>query len=161
MSCASLRVRCDVDDPPGWKSTPAGLSAPGVNKPAFRARMCNPAGRTASAGGANLRSRSNRHHMSSVSAISLSGMNAAQTALGASAHNIANLTTAGFQRQQVVQSNVAGGGVSTSLTNATQAGNAMADDMVGQLVAKNQFLANLAVFKTSDQMMGALLDTSR
>jgi flagellar hook protein FlgE len=31
--------------------------------------------------------------------------------------------------------------------------------MVDQLVAKNHFLANLAVFKTSDQLMGTLLDT--
>ena len=30
--------------------------------------------------------------------------------------------------------------------------------MVDQLVAKNAFLANLAVFKTGDQMLGALLN---
>ena len=39
---------------------------------------------------------------------------------------------------------------------ATQAGHAMETDMVDQLVAKNAFLANLAVFKTGDQMLGAL-----
>ena len=39
----------------------------------------------------------------SISAIALSGMNAAQTGLQVAAHNIANLNTAGFRRQQVLQ----------------------------------------------------------
>ena len=95
--------------------------------------------------------------MSAISAISLSGMNAAQTALDASAHNIANLSTAGFRREQVAQFSTGNGGVASSLTTAAQEGSAIETDLVGQLVAKNQFLANLAVFKTSDQMMGALL----
>ncbi len=95
--------------------------------------------------------------MSTLSAISLSGMNAAQTALDASAQNIANVSTAGFRREQVTQSAVPDGGVTASLSQATQQGNAIESDVVGQLVAKNQFLANLAVFKTNDQMMGSLL----
>ncbi len=98
--------------------------------------------------------------MSSLSAISLSGMRAGQTALDASAHNIANLATPGFRRELVTNSAMAGGGVTASLSQATQTGNAIETDFVGQLVAKNQFLANLAVFKTHDQMMGALLDTT-
>lgn len=87
-------------------------------------------------------------------------MNAAQTALGASAHNIANLSTAGFRRQQVEQVSTPSGGVTTSLSAAAQEGNALEADLVGQLVAKNQFLANLAVFKTNDQMLGALLQAT-
>ena len=98
--------------------------------------------------------------MSTLSATSLSGMNAAQTALDASAHNIANLATAGFRREQVSQSTAADGGVRASLSRATQEGNALETDVVGQLVEKNQFLANLAVFKTNDQIMGALLDAT-
>jgi flagellar hook protein FlgE len=98
--------------------------------------------------------------VSALSAISLSGMNAAQGALSASAHNIANLSTAGFRREQVTQVTTVGGGVTTSLARAAQEGNALLTDFVGQLVAKNQFLANLAVFKASDQMMGALLDVT-
>lgn len=96
--------------------------------------------------------------MASLSAISLSGMNAAQTALDAAGHNIANLATDGFRREQVVRSSQASGGVTASLTRAVQSGAAIETDMVGQLVAKNEFLANLAVFKTSDKMLGALLD---
>lgn len=96
----------------------------------------------------------------SISAISLSGMSAARSALGASAHNIANLSTSGFRRDQVVQATLAGGGVTTSLSQASQAGHAFEVDVVGQLEAKNQFLANLAVFKTNDEVLGALLDIS-
>ena len=98
--------------------------------------------------------------MSTLSVVSLSGMNAAQTALGASAHNIANLSTAEFRREMVTQSAAADGGVRASLSQATHGGAALETDIVGQLVAKNQFLANLAVFKTNDQMMGALLDVT-
>ena len=41
--------------------------------------------------------------MLNAAAISLSGMNAAQTTMDVSAHNIANLGTRDFLRQQVVQ----------------------------------------------------------
>ena len=98
--------------------------------------------------------------MNSLSAVSLGGMNAAQNAFDASAHNLANLSTAGFRRQQVRQETVADGGVTTSPSRLVQPGNALENDLVGQLVAKNQFLANLAVFKTSDRMIGALLDAT-
>jgi len=97
--------------------------------------------------------------MSSISAISLSGMNAAQTSLDASAHNIANVATGGFRRQLVAQAMTSSGGVTTSLAPASEPGNAIETDMVGQLAAKNLFLANLAVFRASDKMLGALLDT--
>jgi flagellar hook protein FlgE len=96
--------------------------------------------------------------MTSISAISLSGMNAAQTSLDASAHNIANVATGGFRRQLVAQATTSPDGVTTSLTQASEPGNAIEADMVGQLAAKNSFLANLAVFRTSDKMLGALLD---
>jgi len=94
----------------------------------------------------------------SLSAISLSGMKAAQTSLHASAHNLANLWTPGFRRDQVMQATEPGGGVSTSPRQAGQAGPAMEVDLVDQLRTKNQFLANLAMFKTNDQILGALLD---
>jgi len=97
--------------------------------------------------------------MSSISSISLSGMNAAQTALSASAFNIANLGTDGFRRQQVEQTSVAPAGVSATVGLASVPGDAMATDMVDMLQAKNAFLANLAVFKTSAKMAGTLLDT--
>ena len=96
--------------------------------------------------------------MSSTSAIALSGMNAAQMSLQASAHNIANLDTAGFRRQRVDQSAASGGGVATTLSQEATPGDAEVADVVGMLQAKNAFLANLAVFRTADRMSGALLD---
>ncbi|MBU6258339.1 MAG: flagellar basal body rod protein [Burkholderiales bacterium] len=99
--------------------------------------------------------------MNPLSAISLSGMQAAQARLATAANNVANLSTAGFRRAQVTQGTAADGGVTTTLSPATPTGAAPAADLVDQLVAKNQFLANLAVFKTGDQMTGALLDATR
>ncbi|MEO8297608.1 MAG: flagellar basal body rod protein [Burkholderiales bacterium] len=98
--------------------------------------------------------------MTSISSLSLSGMNAAMTTLGSAAHNIANLGTPAFRRQQVVQTEQPGGGVDTTLTQATEPGEALAADVVNQLQAKNAFLANLAVFRTSDRMLGSLLDAT-
>jgi flagellar hook protein FlgE len=97
--------------------------------------------------------------MPSSSAIALSGMNAAQTRLQSSGHNLANLSTDRFRRQQVVQAAVPSGGVDTSLARAPQVGHAMETDVVGLLQAKNAFLANLAVFRTGDRMLGSLIDT--
>jgi flagellar hook protein FlgE len=96
--------------------------------------------------------------MTSTSSIALSGMNAAQTQLNVSAHNIANLGTENFKRQEVDLSPQSGGGVATSIRQASVPGSSLETDVVSQLQAKNAFLANLAVFKTSDKMAGALLN---
>lgn len=96
--------------------------------------------------------------MASISSIALSGMNASQTALNASAHSIANMNTGGFRRQEVAQSALTGGGVTTTLATASTEGSSLETDVVAQLQAKNSFVASLAVFKTSDKMVGALLD---
>ena len=98
--------------------------------------------------------------MASITSIALSGMNAAQTQLNASAHNIANMNTDGFKRQQVTQTAQAQGGVSASVETAEVAGSALLTDVVTQLQAKHAFIANLAVFKTHDKIAGALLDQS-
>lgn len=85
-------------------------------------------------------------------------MNAARVVLNSSAHNIANLSTPGFRRQQVLQSAQTGGGVTTTLTTVEVEGASLETDIVAQLQAKNAFLASLAVFKTSDKLAGTLLD---
>lgn len=95
--------------------------------------------------------------MSSTASIALSGMNAAHAALNASAHNIANVSTAEFRRQELVQTAQPDGGVTTTSRQSEQQGAALEQDVVTQLQAKNAFLANLAVFKTADRMAGALL----
>jgi flagellar hook protein FlgE len=96
--------------------------------------------------------------MTSVSNIALSGMHAAQAALGTAAHNVANVSTPSFRRQVVVQTTQQDGGVATTFGRSGNEGSALESDLVAQLQAKNAFLANLAVFKTSNQMAGALLD---
>lgn len=96
--------------------------------------------------------------MSTISSIALSGMNAAQVQLDTAASNVANAQTTGYRRREVQQSPQADGGVSTKVLATPQQGPALETDLVNQLEAKNAFLANLAVFKTSNAMAGALLD---
>jgi flagellar basal body rod protein FlgC len=96
--------------------------------------------------------------VSSLSAIGLSGMKAAQLSVGASAHNIANLSTPGFRRDQVSRTSTVLGGVNVAMGSAAMPGPALETDMVGQLAAANQFLASLAVFRTQHEVLGSLLD---
>ncbi|MBP9150065.1 MAG: flagellar basal body rod protein [Rhodoferax sp.] len=96
--------------------------------------------------------------MASITSIALSGMTAAQARLNTSAHNIANLNTEGFVRQELDQQAQAQGGVSTVVRAADAPGASLEADVVSQLQAKHVFLANLAVFKSQDKMAGALLD---
>lgn len=96
--------------------------------------------------------------MNTLSSVALSGMSVAQTRLDTTAHNVANLATEGFTRQETVQSEQAGGGVTASVRRAQATGNALETDVVSQLQAKHSFMANLAVFKTGNKMAGALLD---
>jgi flagellar hook protein FlgE len=57
-----------------------------------------------------------------------------------------------------VQQEQEDGGTQASVTREASARTALEADMVEQLQAKNSFLANLAVFRTSDKMLGTLLD---
>lgn len=98
--------------------------------------------------------------MSAIPSIALSGMNAAQNRLNAAAHNVANLNTPEFKRQEVVDTAASGGGVNSATRTASTPGRALEADVVSQLQAKNAFIANLAVFKSHDKAMGALLDKS-
>lgn len=95
--------------------------------------------------------------MQNTAAIALSGLQAAQRQMQASAHNVANLSTAGFRRTQVHSEPSPQGGVTTTLAMAPQEGASLETDAVALLQAKNAFLANLAVFKSHEQMMGTLL----
>jgi flagellar hook protein FlgE len=96
--------------------------------------------------------------MSSVSSIAVSGMSAASAAMGVSAHNLANQSTGDFRRQQLSQSSVDHGGVAVKISAAAAPGHQLEHDVVAQLTAKHAFLANLAVFRTSDAMAGSLLN---
>jgi len=97
--------------------------------------------------------------MTSVSSIALSGLNAASLRLESSAHNIANLQTPEFRRQQVRQQAQPGGGVSAEPVRAERPGDALAEDIVAQMQASIDYRANLQVLKTQDALLGRLLDT--
>jgi flagellar hook protein FlgE len=96
--------------------------------------------------------------MNSIYSVSLSGMTAAQTALDSAASNVANASTADYRRREVSNLQTAPGGVVAQVRRSETPGPALETDLVAQLQAKNAFLANLAAFKTSDAMAGALLD---
>jgi flagellar hook protein FlgE len=96
--------------------------------------------------------------MNSISSIALSGLNAAMLRLDAAGNNIANSQTPGYRRQSVVQTEDAGGGVSTSVERTVEPGENLAQDIVDQMSASYSFKANLRVVKTQDEMLGALLD---
>ncbi len=95
--------------------------------------------------------------MTSLPSIALSGLGAADAAMQAHAHNLANLGTEGFRRSGTLQTAQPGGGVQAEWTRAAAPGHAIEADLVGQLQAKNAALANLAVFRSWDQMTGSLL----
>jgi flagellar hook protein FlgE len=97
--------------------------------------------------------------MNALTSIAQSGLQAAQTRLGASANNVANGQTEGFKRQTVQATAQPQGGVVVTLSRAATEGSDLTQDVVDQLSAKQSFAANLAVLKTADQMMGSLLDT--
>lgn len=96
--------------------------------------------------------------MNAISSIALSGLHAAQTRLGSSAHNIANAVTPGFRRQVVAQQTAPNGGVTTTIERAPVQGDALAEDLVSFKLARHLFTANLKVMRTQDQMLGTLLD---
>ncbi len=99
--------------------------------------------------------------MSSVFNISLSGMNAAQTALSASASNIAKAGTERLRRQHAQESSLSARGVTAVVVQGDPtAGDGLVTDVVDMLQTRNSFLANLAVFKTGSKMTGALMDIS-
>ena len=97
--------------------------------------------------------------MNMLSSTALSGLNAAQTRLGAAANNIANMNTPGFRRDEVSAVPQAGGGVSVSVQKADAEGPDMLRDIVDQNMATYEFKANLQVLKTAREMTGSLLDT--
>lgn len=96
--------------------------------------------------------------MTTLSSIAQSGLQVAQQRLDASAHNVANQSTAGFRRQQLQQQALVQGGVQGQTTRAVEAGVAPVQEAVEQVSASYAYLANLQVLRTNDRMQGALLD---
>lgn len=107
--------------------------------------------------------------MSSLTSIAQSGLQAAQVRMGAAAHNVANAQTPDFRRQTVTAQATAnasgvggaatggGQGVAVRTGQATQPGANLVQDVVDQLAARQAFVANLGVLKTSSDTLGSLL----
>lgn len=94
----------------------------------------------------------------SAMSVAQSGLQAAQTRLNASANNVANAVTPGFRRDEVQARPSAAGGVETEVQKAQQPGVSLEQEVVDQMSASFAYRANLQVLRTSDQMMGSLLD---
>ena len=103
------------------------------------------------------RNREN-HAMTALTSIASSGLQAAQLRSGVAAHNVANLQTPAFQRQSVTQQASMGGGVAASVSNTSQTGPRLEEDMAAQMSATYSFKANWQPLRTADQMLGTLLD---
>ncbi len=95
---------------------------------------------------------------SSVFSVARSGLEAATARLDTAAHNIANMETPGFKRQEVLQTAQPEGGVKVSIQSAPQDGPAMVQDIITQLSASYTYKANLQVVETAKEMSGTLLD---
>lgn len=96
----------------------------------------------------------------------VTGLNAAERALGNSAHAIANIGTQGFQPSQAVfkENAPAGTGVSISLQGQQQSqrdapsATDLATETTNSLVYKAQFDLSAKVIQAADQNLGTLID---
>lgn len=108
----------------------------------------------------------------STMAVGAGGARAAEVALAAAAHNVANLNTDGFQASQAAFAQAAGGGVSANLV-PTQApapliargedfvrgsNTDLAADTVGRATAAATYRANLRMVSEASDLVGTLLD---
>lgn len=107
--------------------------------------------------------------MNATDATALSGLQAAQLRLAASANNVANAQTPGYRAQRVDQQAQAGGGVTARLqreaaerVDRQPAGTSTVDlnrEAVEQKTAAIAYTASLRLLRTSQRMQGSLLDT--
>jgi flagellar hook protein FlgE len=104
-----------------------------------------------------------------------SGLIAAATNLRANADNIANLGTEGFQRNRVLQTNAASGGVRSMVEKVTTLGYSryeetnngseliklsnvdLASELPDMNLNKIMYTASLKTIQTADEMLGSLL----
>lgn len=110
--------------------------------------------------------------LSATGGVVQSGLAAASRRLQSSAHNVANLQTAGFQPQRVVTHSLPHGGVSTEMVpaeipqdprpGAPSPGPGshvdLAFETIERISASAAFRANLAVLETLDETEQSLLD---
>jgi len=97
-------------------------------------------------------------------AASLSGIQTVIKRQEATAQNIANVNTPGFERYSVNQTDMAPSGVRVASVNRTlnpdsdRSNTDLAQEMTDMIRNKNELTANVKVIRAQDQMTGALLD---
>lgn len=89
----------------------------------------------------------------------LSGLQAAQLRMTASAHNIANVATAEFRPQQVTTEALPDGGVAAVVSSGEATGTDLVTEIVEQLAAGQAFRANAASLQRAADTVGTLIDT--
>ncbi|APO94275.1 hypothetical protein [Xanthomonas vesicatoria] len=94
----------------------------------------------------------------SISSIASSGMQAAALRQQVAASNVARQPVDGSPRQAVAASTQANGGVAANVVDAVSDPSAPVTDLVDGLSARNDFQANAAVLRRSDEAVGSLLD---
>jgi flagellar hook protein FlgE len=100
--------------------------------------------------------------ISAMMGSSLSGMHAAAKGAHATANNVANTATPGYDRLATRSTSLFGGGVSASaspsgaLTPAETSNVDMASEMLDLMSAETSFKANAAVFETGAELWDIL-----
>ena len=98
--------------------------------------------------------------------VALSAVRAASMRMRVASHNIANIGTVGFYPHDTVSEALADGGVAVTETRRrpprhprpAYSQRDFAGEIVTLMRAKHAYTANLAVIKTEDQNIGALID---
>lgn len=97
--------------------------------------------------------------MSALVSIVSSGLQAAQTRLAVSAHNVANMGTPGYAAQRVREAAASDpGGVSTQVVRAQGEGVSLEREAVEQTAASAAYRANIFVLRTAQATAGSVLD---
>ena len=92
----------------------------------------------------------------------ISSIQAHQTMINTSAHNIANVNTDGFVPSDTKMSS-SGSAISTNIRQADDNGSLksqtdLAKEIPDQIIAQNTSGVNVAAIKTQDEILGTLLD---
>lgn len=99
-----------------------------------------------------------------------SSLKAFQTALDSSAHNVANASTKGFQPQVATFSELENGGVVVNISQSSarladpaqqaelDSGTDFATEIINSLQYQSRYELAAKLIKTSDEMLGTLID---
>jgi len=94
----------------------------------------------------------------------ISGIRVSLARQDSTAHNIANMSTPGFEQMNTQQAEMSTGGVRVTGTtrtpnpDPTTSGTDLAQQMVNMDINKTELTANIKVIKTQDKMIGDLID---